>query len=209
MSENAPSHFARLRALAIVGLIGFGIIATVVAMVRSAGPMRGGAVAPMSFMAGGGQAGPVLLPDRDVFTAEGEVVSLRSLRGKVVVLNIWATSCAPCVVEMPSLNGLQATLGSEHFMVAPVALQADREEALAFYGEHGLDALPFFADPTLNVGFDLAARGMPTTVVFNADGVEIARHAGVKEWDSAEAIAYFRSVLEASGLPSAGLDDAS
>lgn len=189
---------ARLRAWAIVIMIGFGILAVLGTLLGSVfGRVPGGDWQGSGFMTAqtGASATPKLLPKREVFGRAGEVRSLADLRGKLVVLNIWATSCAPCVVEMPDLDGLQAKLGSDKFVVAPVALQPDRQDALDFYAENALTALPFFHDPTLNIGFDIAARGMPTTVVFNPDGVEIARHAGIKDWDSDEAIAYFRAIM--------------
>lgn len=206
--KKRASIMARLRAWAIVAMSVFGIIGVFIIMGQSLGTPRGGegpvpAAAFAGFNASGSNTA-VPLPTREVYAANGERTSLSNLRGKIVVLNVWATSCAPCVVEMPSLNRLQKQLGSEHFIVAPVALQPDVDEALKFYSDNGLDALPFFADPTLSVGFDIAAPGLPTTVVFGPDGREIARHAGIKEWDSAEAIASFQATLNAYGLNGAG-----
>ncbi len=142
--------------------------------------------------------GPVTLPDREVRTGDGEMVSLGRYRGQVVVLNIWATNCAPCIIEMPHLNELEQTLGSERFVVAPVALEPDTEAPREFYETNGLDALPLLQDVTMGLGFELRARGMPTTIVFDAAGREVARLEGIADWASPEALAFLRVVMAES-----------
>ncbi len=137
----------------------------------------------------------VSLPNREIFDAAGQPIRLSELAGRVVLLNIWATNCTPCILEMPSLDRLQAELGSERFIVAPVSLEPSIDEPLVFYEDNELQTLPFYHDPTLNIGFDLAARGMPTTVVFGVDGREIARLEGAAEWDDDQAVAFLSAII--------------
>ncbi|MCL4164456.1 UNVERIFIED_CONTAM: hypothetical protein GTU68_002179, partial [Idotea baltica] len=104
---------------------------------------------------------------------------LSDLQGKVVLLNLWATWCAPCRKEMPHLNQLQEELGSDQFEV--VAVSVDRgsaEKSKKFLAEVGANALRFYHDPTAQAGFSLMAIGMPTTLLFDREGREIGRLVG-------------------------------
>jgi thiol-disulfide isomerase/thioredoxin len=131
---------------------------------------------------------PAELPDVRFQNAEGQEVGLASLRGKVVLLNLWATWCAPCREEMPALDKLQAELGSDRFEV--VALAVDKsgiEGAAKFFADNKIDNLALYADPTARSGPELKVIGMPTTILIGADGKEIGRLIGPAEWDSPEA----------------------
>ena len=128
---------------------------------------------------------PAATPDVQFATGEGATASLDDFAGQVVLLNFWATWCAPCVREMPALDRLQAALGGDRFQV--VALSSDRAgaEAVApFYDEHGLAELPMYLDPEGAVGRAFGIRGLPTTVLIDSQGREVARKEGPAEWDS-------------------------
>lgn len=119
----------------------------------------------------------------------GNDVSLSSFQGKTILLNFWATWCAPCREEMPSLNNLQKSHGSPGFEV--VALSLDRkgvEAAQKFLNENGAQDLKLYIDKTARAGTELGIRGMPTTILIDAAGKEIGRLAGAAEWDSKAAI---------------------
>lgn len=119
---------------------------------------------------------------------DGKPMTLNDLKGKVVLLNLWATWCAPCRKEMPHLNQLQEELGSDQFEV--VAVSVDRgsaEKSKQFLAEVGATSLRFYHDPKAKVGFALMAIGMPTTLLFDRDGREIGRLVGPAEWHSKEA----------------------
>jgi cytochrome c biogenesis protein CcmG/thiol:disulfide interchange protein DsbE len=129
----------------------------------------------------------------------GGEVDLASQRGKVVVLNFWATWCPPCVAEMPSLERLHRSLSPEGVSVVTVSTDEDEAELRRFVAEHAL-TLPVLKDP----GGRLAAgqyrtTGYPETFVLDRNGRVLQHVVGPAEWDSAERLAYFRGVLE--GVP--------
>jgi len=138
---------------------------------------------------------PPAQPDTVFRTEAGEDITLESFRGKVVMVNIWATWCAPCVKEMPSLNRLEAELGSDQFEVVAITLDRNVEDARAFYDEHELGHLKLYQERTLAIGGALGARGVPITVLYGVAGNELARVANGAEWDSPEALALVREVI--------------
>jgi peroxiredoxin len=121
----------------------------------------------------------------------------RSLAGRVVVVNFWATWCAPCVEEMPSLERLHRALSSRGLVVLAVAADHGEADVASFVREHGL-TLPVLHDR----GGRLAARlfgvsGYPDTVTIGRDGRVIHRAVGAAAWDTPEAVAYFGGLLRA------------
>lgn len=124
----------------------------------------------------------------------GKVVKLADWKGKVVLLNLWATWCGPCRKEMPSLDRLQKALGSDKFEV--VALAVDRNGAdavLKFLDSIKVEKLTPYIDATTRSGATLKAVGMPTTLLIGKDGREIGRFMGPAEWDGPDA----RRLIEA------------
>ena len=131
---------------------------------------------------------------------DGKARSLKDWQGRVVLLNLWATWCAPCRKEMPSLDRLQAELGSDRFEV--VAVSADRtgiEGAKKFLDQIKVEKLAVYADPSVRIHSGLKAIGMPATLLLDAQGREIGRLVGPAEWDSPEAKALIRAALAAGG----------
>jgi thiol-disulfide isomerase/thioredoxin len=142
-------------------------------------------------------AAPRPLPETRFENGEGEAMSLADFRGSVVLLNIWATWCAPCRREMPTLDRLQATLGGPDFQV--VALSIDRKGLPAvqeFYAELGLETLPIYIDETGAAQRALSVLGLPTTLLLDRDGNEIGRLLGPAEWDSPEMVAFLRDYVQ-------------
>lgn len=140
---------------------------------------------------------PPPLPTRLVRDVEGREVSLSSFTGEqVMVLNIWATSCAPCTAEMPSLAALQARYEGR-LRVIPVSIdsEAERERAVRRLAELGHGRLPFLIDISRGVIFDLGSAGLPVTVIYDRHGRELARLAGGADWSSEEANALIDAVL--------------
>ncbi len=130
--------------------------------------------------------------------AAGQSRSLKDWRGKVVLLNLWATWCSPCRKEMPSLDRLQAELGSDRFEV--VAVSADRtgvEGARKFFEQIKVEKLAVYADPTVRIHSGLKAIGMPATLLLDAQGRELGRLVGPAEWDSPETKTLIRAALAA------------
>lgn len=144
---------------------------------------------------------PEPLGDVNFVDASGAPKTLKDFHGKTVLLNLWATWCAPCREEMPSLDRLQQALGSDKFEV--VALAVDRtglEAARKFLDGINVKSLALYADPTTRSGSALKAIGMPTTILIDAEGREIGRLPGPAAWDSEDAK---RLVTETIGPPAA------
>jgi thiol-disulfide isomerase/thioredoxin len=131
---------------------------------------------------------------------DGATVRLADFRGRVVLLNLWATWCVPCRQEMPALDRLQAMAGSKDFEVAAVNIDTTRlERPKAFLDEIGVKSLTRYADPAADV-FQVLKRsgkalGLPTTLLIGADGCEIGVMAGPAEWDAPEALALVKAAV--------------
>lgn len=140
---------------------------------------------------------PKVLPDFEFKDDSGKVRKLSEWSGKVVVLNLWATWCAPCREEMPSLDKLKTYFAHENFDV--VAISMDRGglgKPRKFYGEERLKNLELYIDPTSKLMFKLKAVGLPATLLIDRRGREIGRLPGPAEWDSATAIEMIKNVLK-------------
>ncbi|CAN7386502.1 TlpA disulfide reductase family protein [Pararhizobium sp. LjRoot235] len=143
---------------------------------------------------------PAPVPELQFTDGEGEPLSLAGFRGKVVLLNVWATWCLPCRKEMPTLDRLQAALGGSAFEV--VALSIDRGGADAvrkFYAEIGIRHLAIHVDTSSQVGFALATAGLPTTLLIDAEGRELGRLIGPAEWDAPDMVAFLKSIIDKEG----------
>ncbi len=145
---------------------------------------------------------PRELPDVGFVDADGRAASLADFRGRVVLLNLWATWCVPCRREMPALERLQAKLGGAEFVVLPLSIdRGGLPPVKRFYEELGLAALGIFVDQSGAATGKLGTAGVPTTLLIDRDGREIGRLLGAAEWDSPEAIALIRRYLNS---PSGG-----
>jgi len=126
----------------------------------------------------------------------GKERTIADWKGKVVLLNLWATWCAPCRKEMPGLDRLQKVLGSDKFEVLALAVdRAGPEKARKFLAETKVERLPLYIDTTARAGSALRAIGMPTTLLLDAEGREIGRLVGPAEWDSEDALRLIRAQL--------------
>jgi len=114
---------------------------------------------------------------------------LSDYKGKVILVNIWATWCAPCIAEMPMLDALQAAKSGENFEVVTISLDRTSEEAAQWFNKNGIEHLPLWHDGTYDVSGKLALPGLPTSIFYNRQGREIARIPGEVDWTSAEALA--------------------
>ncbi|MBA5778947.1 TlpA family protein disulfide reductase [Stappia sp. F7233] len=143
---------------------------------------------------------PLSVADLTFSGEGGKPLSLADFKGKTLLLNIWATWCAPCRKEMPALDRLQADLGGEDFEV--VAVSVDRgpaDKPKKFLAEVGVDDLAFYADNTMGVFNALRARGratgLPSTMLIDKEGCEIGSMYGPAEWSSEEAKALIRAAM--------------
>lgn len=123
--------------------------------------------------------------------------TLADFRGKVLVVNFWATNCAPCLVEMPTLGAMARRFEGQDVAVVAISLDnaSDTDKARRMLLDLSQGALRFFIDPTRGVALDSRAGGMPTTVVFDRDGVERARLTGEADWSSDEATGLIEAIL--------------
>ena len=141
---------------------------------------------------------PLDLPEISFADAEGAAKSLSEWRGKVVLVNIWATWCVPCREEMPTLDKLQAALGGKDFQV--VAVNIDRggiDKPKSFLAETGAAHLTLYTDPSGKLFSALKGVGMPTTLLLDRKGHEIGRLVGPADWDSPEALALIKAAIAA------------
>lgn len=144
-------------------------------------------------------AAPKPLPDGALETVlldptDGEH-TLADYAGKYVLLNFWATWCAPCRKEMPSLDRVQATLGSDTFVVIPIATGRNSVEGIAkFFTEADITSLTTLRDPNMELSRNMGVLGLPITVILNPQGQEIARLIGDAEWDSPSATAILTAI---------------
>lgn len=126
----------------------------------------------------------------------GRDLTLGDFRGRVVLLNIWATWCAPCRDEMPMLDRLQAQLGGKDFHVLPLSIdRAGLGPVQRFYDEIGIEHLGKYLAEDIRAMLAFAVIGLPTTLLIDPKGREIARLVGPSEWDSAENVSQFQTII--------------
>lgn len=135
---------------------------------------------------------PVNVSGTTFNTREGEQTSIADWSGRTVLLNLWATWCAPCRREMPHLDKLQADLGGENFEVVAVSLDmGDAEKPKKFYADIGLKEMGFFHDPSLDTLTDLKKQGLvyglPATLLIDRRGCALGVLNGPAEWASDDA----------------------
>lgn len=139
---------------------------------------------------------PVDIPAAVFLDAHDAEVPLAQWQGKWVVLNFWATWCAPCRKEMPSLLRLQQAM--PELAVLPVATGRNAVEGIErFYEEAGVQALPILRDPKSELARPMGVMGLPVTVILNPQGQEVARLIGDAEWDSAHAQTILKAMMAA------------
>ncbi|MBN8631116.1 MAG: TlpA family protein disulfide reductase [Rhodobacterales bacterium] len=129
---------------------------------------------------------PVAVPEAVLLDAEDGEHSLAEFKGKWVVLNFWATWCAPCRREMPSLESLQT--GMPEIAVVPVATGRNAVAGIRrFFEEAGVKTLPILRDPQSELAHAMGVMGLPVTVILNPEGQEVARLIGDADWSSESA----------------------
>ncbi len=142
-------------------------------------------------------APPVPAPGTTFKDADGRPVTLAAFRGRVVLLNFWATWCAPCIREMPSLDRLQAKLKGEGLEVVAVSEDfAGLDLVGPFFERLKLENLAIFLDSDGALGKEFGIAGLPTTLLIDREGRVVGGLEGPAEWDSDEAIALIRHYLQ-------------
>jgi len=138
---------------------------------------------------------PTPIPAVAVADATGRLHKLTGFRGRYVLLNLWATWCAPCVRELPALARLQTAVGPKGVVVLPVNVgRSTAAETAAFLKSHDAGALPVYVDSSFAFLRAFRAYGLPVTVMIDPKGREAARAVGAVQWDAKESIGYFKSL---------------
>jgi thiol-disulfide isomerase/thioredoxin len=185
LTRFALGRFARLSAFVAIAFIG----------------ATAGAAEPPKFAGMAGDFSPIDPPEQiaapNFQDKMGQPVSLDSFKGKVVVLNFWATWCPPCVAEMPALDKLQADMGGKDFTV--VAVSTDREgikKSAPFYRRAGIKNLTLYNDTRGGMLDAFKAKALPVTIVLDREGRMIGRIEGAAQWDSPQAKALIEHYLK-------------
>lgn len=131
---------------------------------------------------------------------DGSDITLADLEGSYAVVNFWATWCAPCRHEMPSLNALQQEFGGESFQVVTIATGRNKASAIdRFFDEESITDLPKHTDPNQILARQMGVLGLPITVILDPEGREIARLRGDADWHSDSARAIVAAMLGVGG----------
>jgi thiol-disulfide isomerase/thioredoxin len=173
-----------LAALAFAAAAGFWLLPIVVS-----GPDM-----PAGFEA---QEQPQPAPPAEFKSASGKSLSLDDFRGRVVLLNFWSTSCAPCQSEIPSFDRLQAMYGGDGLAILPVSIDDANGLALRrYFQRNGLHNLAPYVDADRATSIAFSAYKIPTTLLIDRDGNVVGSLVGAVQWDSPEAIALIRRYLD-------------
>ncbi len=136
------------------------------------------------------------MPQVAIADASGARLSLGSFRGKYILLNLWATWCAPCVRELPALARLKSPVAGGNFAVIAVDVDVGRNtpgEARSFLDAHDAKGLDTYVDSNIALLRAFGAYGLPLTILIDPQGREVGRAVGPAGWDSKDAIDYFKA----------------
>jgi len=135
-------------------------------------------------------------PDFTLNLLNGEETALRDYRGQVVMLNFWATWCAPCRKEMPEMQDLWQKFKDKGFVVLAISEDEGHEKRIkGFVKKLGL-SFPILLDPQGEVSDRYKSTGLPTTFLIDRDGKVVATVVGLRDWGNAESVALIKSLLE-------------
>jgi peroxiredoxin len=141
-------------------------------------------------------------PDFTLLTLDGRTVQLREFRGKLVLLNFWATWCAPCLHEMPSMERLHQTFKQTDFVLLAVSMDRGGEEVARPFVDNVKVTFPVLLDNTSEVSRRYGVRGLPTTYLIDPEGRLIGVVIGARDWYKAEAKALIAGLLRQLPAPS-------
>ncbi|RTL91473.1 TlpA family protein disulfide reductase [Ancylobacter aquaticus] len=142
------------------------------------------------------RAAPVPVPELQFTDSGGQPRTLADFRGKLVLLNVWATWCLSCRKEMPMLDRLQAELGGPYFEVVTLSIDRGGPEVVKrFYAESGIQHLAIHIDTSNKVSPALAIAGLPTTLLIDREGQELGRLIGPAEWNAPDMVAFLKSII--------------
>ena len=137
-----------------------------------------------------------LAPDAGFADAEGKPIKLADFRGRYVLVNLWATWCAPCITELPSLAKLNAALPQDRITVLPIDIleRLDAQRVGEFLAMHDAGTLPVYLDREYSVQRGFVANELPLTVLIDPEGRIVAKAAGPQEWSDPAAVSYLKAI---------------
>ena len=143
---------------------------------------------------------PTALPEAEFNDPAGKPISIAAFKGKVVLVNLWATWCVPCRKELPDLDRLQTELGSDRFAVVAISLdRGSPDKPKKLLDDMKLSGLALYHDPSARLGFTWKAVGMPVTLLLDREGREVGRLVGPAEWASDDAKRLIQAAIAAGG----------
>ena len=135
------------------------------------------------------------LPNLLILDADENITEI-GYKEEILVINFWATWCAPCKKEMPSLNALAQNMKHEDFQIITVASGRNSKKAIdSFFNDYNLVNLSKYRDPRGKMAIEYGVTALPTTVVIDPTGVEIGRVIGDIDWDTANIHAFFKKLV--------------
>ena len=141
-------------------------------------------------------AQPKPLPDLEIQNADDKPMKLSDFKGKVILLNFWATWCTPCVKEMPSLDRLQAAFAKDKFLIVPLSIDGPTKPKVApFYKDQKLAHLGLYFDKGRKTMQGLDVTLLPTSILVDANGRELGRIEGDADWDMPDSFALMKAAM--------------
>ncbi|UYN96940.1 MAG: TlpA family protein disulfide reductase [Enhydrobacter sp.] len=140
------------------------------------------------------------LPTLEFLDAQDRPALFSDFKDRVLLVNFWATWCAPCVKEMPSLDRLQGLVGKDKLIVLPLSLDGpSRDKVVPFYEQQALINLGIFFDKGRKIMQATGTTVLPTTILADRQGRELGRLEGEADWDQPEAVALINAAVGTSG----------
>ena len=140
---------------------------------------------------------PTSAPKTIFFDDDGKELTLNDFKGRLTLVNFWATWCAPCRKEMPSLEVLSNQLGGDTFQVLTIATMRSSKEAVKkFFNDNNISGLPKFRDPKGHLARAAGVAALPLTMLLDRKGNEISRLIGDADWSQDETIEFIKKALE-------------
>ncbi|MDC3129369.1 TlpA family protein disulfide reductase [Paracoccaceae bacterium] len=140
---------------------------------------------------------PKAVSEEVFYNSSNDPISLKSFSGRLTLVNFWATWCAPCLEEMPSLSNLQKIKGSEKFNVVTIATMRNSPKSVEnFFNKMSIDNLTKYQDPKGKLARSLKIAGLPLTLLLNKDNKEVARFIGDADWSSPNALKLIEKATE-------------
>ena len=161
----------------------------------SACPMSANAGADLYAAAGVQPAKKTIAPAFALHTLDGSTLESDALRGKIIVLNFWATWCGPCKEEMPAMQRLQEAFPTTDLALLAVTADLQQDAIAAFAKGLGL-SFPILLDDTKDVSAAFGVRGLPTTVIIDREGLLLGRAVGPRQWDGPHVMALLKDLLQ-------------